>query len=88
MARSVMLNAADPVNPVVSDAWATPVVGIVYFVLVAVAFASLMAAKSIPTLAKVAIAVAILIVPFIGPVVWIIYSQVRHRSLRRPNRGS
>ena len=81
--RSVVLSPTDPVNPVVSDSWATPVFGVVYFVLVVVALASLMASKWIPAPVKVAIAVAILVLPFVGSIAWIIYSQVRQRGLRK-----
>jgi hypothetical protein len=82
-----VLSPTDPVNPDISS-WATPVLGIVYFVLVVVALASLIASKWIPAPVKVAIAVAIFVVPFAGSVAWIIYSQVRQRGLRRPSRRS
>jgi uncharacterized membrane protein len=88
MNLSVVLSPTDPVNPDVSDTLATPVLGIAYFVLVVVALASLMASRWIPAPVKVAIAVAILVVPFAGSVVWIIYSQVRQRGLGRQSRRS
>lgn len=86
MNLSVVLSPTDPVNPIVSDAWATPAFGIVHFVLVVVALASLMASKWIPTLVKVVIAVAILMLPWAGSIAWIIYSQVQQRGLRKPHR--
>ncbi|MFK4296135.1 hypothetical protein ABH924_001272 [Arthrobacter sp. GAS37] len=79
MNMSVVVSPIDPDNPVVSGAWATPVLGIVYLVLVIVALASLMASKWIPAPVKVAIVVGIFAVPFAGSVAWIIYSQARHR---------
>ncbi|MGO4583242.1 hypothetical protein AB4Z38_05030 [Arthrobacter sp. 2RAF6] len=83
-----MFSPADPINPVVSDTLATPVLGIVYFVLVVVALASLIASKWIPAPVKVTIAVAILALPFAGSVAWIIYSQARQRRLGSPSRRS
>jgi len=53
MNLSVVVNPTDPDNPDVSDAWATPVLGIVYFVLVVVALASLMASNWIPAPSQV-----------------------------------
>lgn len=87
MNLAVVLGPTDPVNPDVNS-WVTPVLGIVYMVLVAVALASLMASKWIPALAKVAIAVAIFVLPFVGSVGWIVYSQVRHRGLGTQYRRS
>ncbi|GAA5189759.1 hypothetical protein GCM10023346_05190 [Arthrobacter gyeryongensis] len=81
MNLSVVVRPTDPDNPVVSDAWATLVLGIVYFVLVVVALASLMASKWIPAPVKVAIAVAIFVVPFAASVAWIVYSQAGQRRL-------
>jgi hypothetical protein len=87
MALSMMLNSTDPVNPEVNS-WATPVFGIVYVVLVVVALAALIASKGIPAPVKVAVGVAIFVLPFVGSVAWIIYSQVRHRGLGRTHKGS
>ncbi|MDP9905999.1 hypothetical protein [Arthrobacter bambusae] len=87
MALSVMLNPTDPINPEVNS-WATPAFGIVYVALVVVALASLTASKGIPIPVKVAIGVAIFVLPFVGSIAWIIYSQVRHRGLGRPYKGS
>lgn len=83
-----MLNPTDPVNPAVGDAWATPVLGIAYLVLVVVALASLKASKWFPAPAKVAIAVAIIVSPFAGSIAWIIYAQARQRGSERPSRRS
>lgn len=83
-----MLSPTDQVNPQVSDAWATPVLGIAYFMLALVALASLMASRWVPAPVKVAIAAAIIVLPFVGPVAWIIYSQVRQPRLGRPYRKS
>lgn len=75
-----------PDNPV-ADSWATPVFGLLYFVLV-VALASLIASKWAPAQVKAAVAVAIFVVPFAGSIGWLIYSQARHRGLGRPSRRS
>ena len=82
-----MLSPTDPVSPDVNS-WAARVFGVVYLVLVVVALASLMASKWIPAPVKVAIAVAIIVLPFAGSVAWIIYSQARQRELGRPHKRS
>lgn len=84
---SAVLSPSDPINPDVTS-WATPVIGVVYLVLVVGAFGSLMASKWFPGPVKLAIAVTILLLPFVGSVFWIIYSQVRHRGLMRASQGS
>ncbi|WP_284981218.1 hypothetical protein [Arthrobacter sp. efr-133-TYG-118] len=68
MNLSVVVRPTDPDNPVGSDAWATPVLGVVYLVLVVVALASLKASKWIPAPTKVAIALAIIVSPFAGSI--------------------
>lgn len=87
MNLSVVVNPTDPDNPDVSDAWATPVLGIVYFVLVVVALASLMASKWIPAPSQVSdcrrdpcVAVCRLRSPDC-------LFQVRHRGLMRPSKA-
>ena len=88
MNLSVVVSPPDPDNPVVSDAWAAPVLGIVYFVLVVVALASLKATKWIPAPAKAAVAVVIIVSPFAGSIAWIIYAQARQRARGRSCRRS
>ncbi|MGO4860164.1 hypothetical protein [Arthrobacter sp. 2MCAF14] len=77
----------DPVNPAVNS-WAGPVFAVFYLVLVIVALASLIASKWLPAPVKVAITVAILVLPFAGSIAWIIYSQMRQRGSEWPSRRS
>ena len=60
---------------------------VIYLVLVIVALASLTASKWIPAPVKVGIVAAILVLPFAGPIVWIIYSQVRQWGSEKPRRS-
>lgn len=84
---SVALSSANPVIAE-SNTWATPIFGVVYLVLVIVALTSLLRTNVLSAPVKALIAVAILGVPFLGAVAWIVYFLIRVRGRAEQHENS